>query len=1467
MISSSQGGPKPRGGAKRGVAELRGIAVATATNAQLRVLSYNFNILPRGCGGFQRERISSFLETVDQYDVIMLQEVYAASVLPYFLQNRMCFQKMLVDELVLRGFQHYAISKQPSYTTMLRNNVFSDNGLIIASRFPIGQRGSYTFRSHERAVQSVRRGCLFAEVKVPLTSGGEESIIFFNVHLRQEDSDDVTSEHVKETRQFAASVIRNMCSNPEDVAEIPFVLAGDFDVNGINLHNVGQPTKKYEDLLGELQALGSGVREAVFDAQHRHPPTRPTELFFPTQSKLVRNSFSPQRQDYFFVSHTVAVKNPDIHKFVSDSQQPYTYLSDHFGVSAVLAIPQTSKQRHKRWMPLTESNAPESEETVNEHSNPIFSIIVEIIVLCTVSWAAFCFSWVALLFSLLVGVLVWYCLSPIHELRSERKFTRVGNSNAHGGEGCVSDLPREYESLKHANSVGEMWRRAVSLHSAQRCLGQKNDAGVPEWLTFVSVDARAQELASGLAALGVGPGDVIGVDCDASVDSTVLELACATYGIATLALVGKGSTIRNLIDEYDIKVVFAARNAVGAILTCRSRSLETLVCMHSSHDSTDCMVARDVCITLISYNEVFSKGRSQPVLLRPVCDDTTLYTMVVDPSTSNGNLKVVRVTHADALRAIRTLVGTAVLPNTQHKHLIVHYTPFAMLFNRLFVLGLFAHGSAVATTPVAACARAFATIQPTIVVATPSLFSTSAVQLRRRNERYWPIFSWIFEQIYHLRLFLINTHNRDSLILRTIFFRGTQHLFGGNVEKIVVCSSEESLSDTLAEHIVVCYTPCLREVFFLPSEGVFCVDGVPAPNIHVHLEPFDEPSKEAKIGSLVLSCEGRKERTLPIAAMWTGTRTLRLIGPPDGVLLPVRSEYVLAASLERVFSQSRYVNDVFLYAEPSRPIIAIISPNRDTVDFEWRQSREGEVAGEDNLLSNWAKFASFASDLLTADFQVIAKRNALHESNVPSYVHIHPHAFKKHDSFLTPYGGIRRNSLKSYFKVVIEGFYNDATPTALPTPGQIIESDEEGQAYERDQKPFSLNTPISIDVGGTFAKLVYVQPPGDFKVPHYVVKEAAVLAEGFNVRMLDLLDNAEGMKRLLNDDPFSTVGTLQFAKMSSKCIPDFMSYIVESQMLSYYTKEYRNTLRVTGGGAFKYAALAKKMDLNFSVMREMSAVVHGLGVVIGRAPETIFTVDPATGERHPHRLKSPPGEPFSPYPCLLVNIGSGISIIKCLGPDGSHVRIGGSPMGGATFWGLVRTMTAVTSWEEITETMRLDGPGDNRNVDLLVGDIYGYNAKDLPPMLSVDTVASTFGKLGTERFYESQGNVDRLYASSSEDLSGAVSSSPDSNPTLHDAVAPTLASHGKTSEIDIVRSLLNMISSNVTQLAYLHSRVQDVHNIFFAGGFVRNNPIVWSHISSFMAYWSKGECHAHFLGHDSHLGALGAATNTEEHVS
>lgn len=75
----------------------------------------------------------------------------------------------------------------------------------------------------------------------------------------------------------------------------------------------------------------------------------------------------------------------------------------------------------------------------------------------------------------------------------------------------------------------------------------------------------------------------------------------------------------------------------------------------------------------------------------------------------------------------------------------------------------------------------------------------------------------------------------------------------------------------------------------------------------------------------------------------------------------------------------------------------------------------------------------------------------------------------------------------------------------------------------------------------------------------------------------------------------------------------------------------------------------------------------------------------------------------SDKPYLLVNIGSGISILRVDGPK-KYNRVGGSSLGGATFLALTKLLTKATTFNEALE---LAESGDSTKVDMLVRDIYG----------------------------------------------------------------------------------------------------------------------------------------------------------------
>jgi len=176
------------------------------------------------------------------------------------------------------------------------------------------------------------------------------------------------------------------------------------------------------------------------------------------------------------------------------------------------------------------------------------------------------------------------------------------------------------------------------------------------------------------------------------------------------------------------------------------------------------------------------------------------------------------------------------------------------------------------------------------------------------------------------------------------------------------------------------------------------------------------------------------------------------------------------------------------------------------------------------------------------------------------------------------------------------------------------------------------------------------------------------------------------------------------------------------------------------------------------------------------------------------------------YPYLLVNIGSGVSIVRV--EDGQNFkRISGSSIGGGTFWALAQVLTGVNSFAEIVS---MSDSGDNKNIDLLVGDIYGGDYKEIN--LPSYVIAANLGKM---------------------------------------------VSNKNLNKNDIIKSLLYMVADNITQIAYLNC-TKDIKHILFTGSFLNAGPCLWKKISFGTEFWSQGKVEAKFFEHCSYLGALGS---------
>ncbi|KHN87766.1 Pantothenate kinase 4 [Toxocara canis] len=340
--------------------------------------------------------------------------------------------------------------------------------------------------------------------------------------------------------------------------------------------------------------------------------------------------------------------------------------------------------------------------------------------------------------------------------------------------------------------------------------------------------------------------------------------------------------------------------------------------------------------------------------------------------------------------------------------------------------------------------------------------------------------------------------------------------------------------------------------------------------------------------------------------------------------------------------------------------------------------------------------------------------------------------------------------------------------------------------------------------------------PPELRTPYAVLPSTDVF-EGVGLRPIYAIDCGGSLVKVVytsleeSEDRKELEARLKFRKFQR--IEHCLSF-VKAHMIASGCDAIEAPIRCTGGGAFKHENLiAKTLGVEVERVDEMEALVNGCCFLLKYIEDESFTYhhEEEPSKRYSYR----PVDPTVIFPFQLVNIGTGISVIK-IEDEHKFSRIGGSTMGGGAFTGLGSLLTGANSFDELLAKAE---KGDHRNVDTLVSDIPPSAHDNL--RLPADLIAGSFGKC------VDRGRRDELQ-------------------------------NRKQTENDMAKSLLLMVSNCIGQMATLYGKQHQVKRIYFGGYFIRKHPTTMRTISFAVNYWSKGEIEALFLKHEGYIGAVGA---------
>ncbi|CAC5395002.1 coaW [Mytilus coruscus] len=347
---------------------------------------------------------------------------------------------------------------------------------------------------------------------------------------------------------------------------------------------------------------------------------------------------------------------------------------------------------------------------------------------------------------------------------------------------------------------------------------------------------------------------------------------------------------------------------------------------------------------------------------------------------------------------------------------------------------------------------------------------------------------------------------------------------------------------------------------------------------------------------------------------------------------------------------------------------------------------------------------------------------------------------------------------------------------------------------------------FGMDIGGTLTKLIYFEPcdimeleqQGEketLKTIHkYLVSNIAYGNTGIRDTHLEMPNQQIGGKK----------GTLHFIRFPTSEMNAFIN-LAKSKNFSTLAC----AICATGGGAYKFETEFKqRINLTLHKFDELDCLIKGIHYIDRNFPLECYYWKDADSDK-PNSSNKVPFDFHNPYPYLVVNIGSGVSILAVRGPF-DYKRVWGSSLGGGTFLGLCCLLTGCNTFEE---AIALAAEGDSHKVDKLVKDIYGGDYSRFN--LKGATVASSFGQMNIQEKRE------------------------------------------QASKSDLARSTLVTITNNIGSIARMVATTEKIDKVVFVGNFLRVNTISMKLLAYAMEYWSDGALKALFLEHEGYFGAMG----------
>ncbi|XP_078444127.1 long chain acyl-CoA synthetase 1-like isoform X2 [Wolffia australiana] len=605
----------------------------------------------------------------------------------------------------------------------------------------------------------------------------------------------------------------------------------------------------------------------------------------------------------------------------------------------------------------------------------------------------------------------------------------------------------------------EVFSVSAKKHSKNRMLGWRElvngKLGPYVWKTYETVFEEVLNVGSALAHLGAKPGSrvgIYGINCPQWIVS--ME-ACNGYSLICIPLYDTlgAAAVDYVIDHAEIDYVFVQDKKINGTLNSPSaKRLKAIISFTTLKDEQR-GDATQLGVQPFSWDEFVQLGKDYPSdPIPPKCEDicTIMYT-----SGTSGNPKGAILTHDNHAMYVRSV--DVFMDQFEEKmttdDVFLSFLPLAHILDRMIEEYFFYKGASVGFYhgDFNAIKEDLAELKPTLFTGVPRVFEKIHAGIVKVLDELPPLRRRIFNYLYQRKLYYMRagySHKCASPLADRLAFRKVSARLGGRIRLIITGGApisteiEEFLRVTCCAHFVQGYgltETCGSCSVNLPDDlSMMGTVGVPSTYNEIRLvevpemgyDPLANPSRgEICIRGKTVFSGYFKNEELTREVLKDGWFYTGDIGEmsPDGVLKIIdrkknifklsQGEYVAAEFLEKVFTVSPLVDDIWVYGDSFQSmLVAVVVPNEENT-IKWAESK-----GHIGSFSQLCELDQLQHAILQ-ELKAIADREKLKGFEYIKGVILDPEPFDIEKGMVTPTLKKRRSHMKKHYEEGITRLY------------------------------------------------------------------------------------------------------------------------------------------------------------------------------------------------------------------------------------------------------------------------------------------------------------------------------------------------------------------------------------------------------------------------------------------------------------